>query len=745
MKTKLPKTTVLALLGAMLAVLLAPSVHAAETENDPEQRPKLALVLSGGGARGIAHVGVLKVLEELHVVPDLVVGTSMGAVIGGLYCAGWTPQQIEELVHRIDWEQIFNDSVARKDLSFRRKQDDRPVMVQGRLHFKGLKPVLPSGVIRGQKLELLLRTLEALSVPSSDFDRLPIPYRAVAADIATGEAVVIGSGSLATAMRASMSIPGAFPPVELGGRELVDGGISANLPVGIARTLGAETIIAVDISSPLLSEGEKLGSFLAIYNHLNSLLTASNVERDIALLGPKDVLLRPDLGDISFVAFDRVGEATELGEKEARARADELRRFAVSDEEWAALSKHPTARLNQPIEVDRLRIDNTSRINDKIVRKTVSIHPPESLDTDVMALDLLELYNTRYFGTIAFKIEEDGGENELVIETPEPEYGRGSLQFGIGILDDFEGGSGYHILVRHQLLPANRRGGEWQNIVQVGTRSIAATEFYQPLDAAMMWFVDGSLGFDRETIDLWFDGHPVAEYILDTAKMEVAAGRVLGKWGELRLTAFSGNVHGSPRLGDPDFPSDSERRGGAELGFRVDTVDEVVFPRSGTEVWARYTRSSEALGADNDFEHVWGSVAHSWSFGEFTMTPYLEYGKNLEPADSIVDLFALGGIGRLSGLGADELRGEEVLLARLLAFRRLWHMDVAGLTLQFLAGLSLEAGNTYNRHESISFDSLVMSGAAFVGANTPVGPAYLAYGYADGGRDRWYLVIGDRF
>ena len=255
----------------LLGLVVAPMTIAAEQPSEPAGSPKLALVLSGGGARGIAHVGVLKVLEELNVVPDLVVGTSMGAVVGGLYCAGWSPDELEQLVAQIDWSSVFSDRVARRNLSFRRKQDDRPVMIQTRLHFDGLKPVLPSGVIRAEKLDLILSALEALSIPSTDFDRLTIPFRAVAADLATGDPVVLDSGSLATAMRASMSIPGAFPPVKLGGRELVDGGISANLPVGIARSLGADAIIAVDISSPLVTQ-EDLGSFLAIYNHLNSLL-----------------------------------------------------------------------------------------------------------------------------------------------------------------------------------------------------------------------------------------------------------------------------------------------------------------------------------------------------------------------------------------------------------------------------------------------------------------------------------------
>ncbi len=729
----------------LTAMVFTPVVSSGTEPPAPESPPKLALVLSGGGARGIAHVGVLKVLEELNVVPDLVIGTSMGAVVGGLYCAGWSPTELEKLVKELDWSTIFDDRVTRRERSFRRKQDDRPVMIQARIHFNGFKPVLPSGVIRAEKLNLILNALEAWSVPSTDFDRLPIPFRAVAADLATGEPVVLDSGSLATAIRASMSIPGAFPPVPYGGRELVDGGIAANLPVGIARDLGAEAIIAVDISSPLLHEGQELGSFLAIYNHLNSLLTASNVDRDVALLDENDLFIRPDLGNISFVEFDRAPELVTLGEKATRSHAAALRRFAVEERQWAVFADRPRAQLDQPIQIDSVHLENESSIDDRIVRSALSIDPPETLDAEKLGQELLELYNSRYFGSIGFMIDQSPEGNTLVVETPPPPHGRGSLQFGIGFLDDFRGGSGYLLLARHQFLPANRRGGEWQNMIQLGTDSLVATEFYQPLDAGMRWFVEPSAGFGRSLFEFWDDGQPVAEYVIDTARLNLAAGRVLGKWGEIRLTAFTSEVSGSPRIGDPSFPSDQEIRGGGELEFRIDTVDEVAFPNSGSEVRARYTQSSDALGAESDFKHVWVAAEHAWSTGKYTLVPYLEYGENLLTSNNVLDLFGLGGIGRLSGLGTDELLGEKVALARLLTYRRLWRMEVAGLRVRFLAGLSLEAGNTYSRQETVALDSLLTGGAVFVGADTPLGPAYFAWGFTEGGRDRFYFAIGDHF
>jgi NTE family protein len=521
--------------------------------------------------------------------------------------------------------------------------------------------------------------------------------------------------------------------------------VAANLPVGIAKDLGATAVIAVDISSPLVSAEEELGSFMKIYTQLNNLLTVQNRDRDVALLGPEDLLIQPELGDISFVSFDRVHDAALIGEQAALARADELRRYAVNDERWEEFGRRERARPKDPIEIDSVRLENTSRVHDRMITDALDIEPPTAIDGIELGLDLLGLYDTRNFGVVGFRIEQEDGGRTLVVETPPPAWGRGSLQFGIGFLDDFDGGSSYHLQLRHQLLTANRRGGEWQSFFQVGTEGIVASEFYQPLDVAMRWFVVPSIEYRRRTQELWVEGDAFTQYQVKTTEARLAAGRVLGRWGELRLGAFTSDNRGSPRIGLPVYPSFAEHRGGVELGFRVDARDEVVFPRAGTEVNAFYTRSSEALGADTEFERVWAAGSHAWSLGKYTLVPYLEYGENFEEAQSLLDLFALGGIGRLSGLGEQELLGEKVALARLVGYRRLWRLDLAGIKLRLFAGLSLEAGNTYDREASITWESLITGWGVFVGANTPLGPAYLSYGRAEGGRDRVYFAIGERF
>ncbi|MEJ2581485.1 MAG: patatin-like phospholipase family protein [Acidobacteriota bacterium] len=729
-------------LSCMIAALATvPSLAVASEE------PKLVLVLSGGGARGIAHIGVIRVLEELHIAPDLIVGTSMGSIIGGLYAAGWSPDEMEEIVRAIDWEQIFTDRVERKHRSFRRKQDDRPVMIQGRIHFDGFKPVLPSGVIDGQRLEAALRSIEALSVQATDFDNLPIPYRAVAADISSGEAVVISSGSLATAMRASMSVPGVLPPVEIADRKLVDGGITANLPIGIAQDLGAKRIIAVDISSPLLDEeGERLGSFMSIYNHLNSLLTARNRERDVALLQPDDALIIPDLGDISFVSFDRVQEAVAIGEEAARLQIDELRQFSATDARWSEFDGRERARGLESLEIDRIRLENSSGVDDRLVRKALTIRPPEIFDWKSLGSDILDLYNTRYFGVVDFginEIEEDM--HELVLRTPPPPQGRGTLQFGVGFLDDFDGGSTYHVQTRHQFIPANRRGGEWETTLQLGTVFGARTSFYQPLDWGMKWFVEPSLTYELGTQEIWLLGQALADYKFRSVDARIAAGRTLGKWGEFRLSVFTGDNRGSPRIGLPEFDSESAGRGGGEARFRVDTEDSVVFPRVGANFDLRYSLSSESLGSDTGFEQIWGKASYAWSFGENTIVPSVEYGENRKPLDSFFNVYFLGGLFRLSGLGNKELFGDSIALARLVGYRRMFQFEAAGLKFKIYVGLSLEAGNAYFDGQEISWNSMLKGGSVFVGGDTFIGPIIFAYGRTEGNRDRFYLAIGDTF
>ena len=720
-------------------------VGAAESEDaeTPPAQPRVVLVLSGGGARGAAHIGVLKVLEELRVPVDMVVGTSMGSIVGGLYAAGWSPEDIESLLLKVDWAQIFSDKVERSNLSFRRKQDDYPYLIQTRLRFKGFKPYIPPSVLGGQRLELLMRSIEMYSTGETDFDRLPIPYRAVACDLATGEAVVIDRGSLATALRASMSIPAAFPPVELDGRTLVDGGSAANFPVGIAQGLGAQHLIGVDISSPLGDEG--LDSVFGVYGQLSSILIAGNRDVDTRRMRPSDVLIVPELGDLSFIAFDRAAEAVGLGEQAARAKVDALRQFAVSDEEYAAFQqRHRRQTIERPV-IDEVTLVNTSPVADELIERHLHVETGEPLDYQQLSDNLINLYNLGYFGLIRTGLDRSEGGHSLVIETPDARHGRASLQFGLSFANDFEGDSRHAFAVRHRLLALTRRGGEWQNVFQVGHTSLLGSELYLPFDYDMTWFASPYVERRETTTPIWSDGEQVAEYRVDRLLARLDLGRVLGQWGEVRLRAIASSNDGETRIGASGLPDAEADLSGVELGFRVDTLDAPVFPTRGLRVNAHYGEGLDALGSDEEYQNAFLAVDGAMSWKGLTFEPRLELGSNFHDDVSFFNLYRLGGFRRLSGLGQGELIGKHSALATFAVFQELTEIRIASAKVRAFAGITLEAGNTFASDDGITWDALRTGGSVFVGVETSAGPAYLAWGYTDGGRDRISFTFGQSF
>jgi NTE family protein len=705
---------------------------------------KVALVLSGGGARGAAHVGVLKVLKEMHIPVDLIVGTSMGSIVGGLYAAGWEPDEIEEMLNSLNWGNVFVDQVPREDKTFRRKKDDDVFMIAGRLRFNGWRPYLPPAVLSGQRLELLLRSLEIQSTSETDFDKLPVPFRAVAADLATGEAVIIGEGSLATAMRASMSIAGVFPPVELAGKKLVDGGAVANLPIRIARELGAERIIAVDITSPLL-EQKKLGSMLSIVNQMGGLLTNGNRLEDIHSLRTGDVLIQPDLGDMTFTDLQRAGEAVDIGEKAARAMAASLAPFAVDEATYSRFEAKHHRRPQEELYVHDVKLYNDSWVDDRLVEKRLPDQAGRTFDEATIREGTLRLAGLDYFGVIQVDLEGEGERKDLIVRTPIKPYGKNSLQFGFSFRDDFHGENGYSLAARHLLLAANRRGGEWENVGQIGDRALLRSTFYQPLDWGMKWFASARGEALRQDQTLWQDDDPVADFRIETNGGRVDLGRVLGDWGDVSLGGFYARNTGHVRVGEPLIPDYRERDAGLRLSFRVDTLDATIFPKEGTRATAWYSRSLEGFGADVDRAQAYLSAGHAWSFGRNTLVPAVEALKTIDGTVTLVSSYDLGGIFRLSGLGEKQLLGDSGGLAQLGYYRELTRLDLGALTSRVYAGASVETGNVYASGEKITLDSLRHGGSLYLGAQTAIGPAILGIGFADGGERRIYFMLGQRF
>src|SRR5512145_453114 len=306
----------LLILWMVPGVLLLPAIDAQAGQPVADGQPRVGLVLSGGGARGMAHVGVIRVLEEMKIPVHCIAGTSMGAIVGGLYAAGMSPDEMEKMVTSMEWNEAFRDKPPPSELSFRRKKDAADYLINFDLGFKDGGFSIPMGLLQGQNLNLMLKTMLFHTEGIDDFNKLNIPFRAMATDIETGDAVILDKGDLVKAIRASMSIPALFAPVEINGKLLVDGGIANNLPVDIARQMGADVLIVVDISTSL-SRRKQLTSSVEITSQLTSILVQRNTADQIRTLYQTDILIRPDMGDIGSGDFFRAAEAVAAGRKKA--------------------------------------------------------------------------------------------------------------------------------------------------------------------------------------------------------------------------------------------------------------------------------------------------------------------------------------------------------------------------------------------------------------------------------------------
>jgi NTE family protein len=476
----------------LAAAIALPLIVAAPTggylAEAPAPRTRIGLVLSGGGARGFAHVGVLEVLEELRIPIDLIAGTSMGAVVGGLYAQGLSPRELVSVVEDIDWTTAFDDAPPRRELSFRRKRDDFDFLTNLRLYIKDWRIALPKGLIEGQKITNILGELTLPAATVRDFDELAIPFRAVASDADTGEAVILADGSLARAIRASMAIPGIFSPVELDDRLLVDGGVSKNLPVDVARDLGADVIIAVDIgTSPADSPG--VTSALSIGGQTLTVLMYRNTREQIALLGAGDVLIQPDMSGITTASFEKGREGIERGAAATRSMAAALNRFSVSREAFDAWLERRAAVPRAPPVIDSVRLDNRSPLSDRVIQRRLHAQTGEPLDVKRLQGDLAALYGEGVFDRVIFSVDETERGRELVVHAIGKETGRNFLRFGLNLETNFQSESLFNLGVLGTRMPVNGLGAELRTRVQVGENSGAQAEYYQPLDYGSRFFV----------------------------------------------------------------------------------------------------------------------------------------------------------------------------------------------------------------------------------------------------------------
>jgi len=724
--------------GMEVAYAAAPA-NPGDFQNVPK-RPKIGLVLAGGGAKGAAHVGVLKVLEEMHIPIDVVVGTSMGAVVGGLYASGMSPQEIEQKIQGIDWQDVFQDSPKREERSFRRKTDDRIYVFKAKAGFNNGQIELPPGFIRGQKFDLELNRLTQPVALISDFDKLPIPFRAVATDLETGQEVDLKSGSLPRAIRASMAVPGAFDPVEIDGKILVDGGITNNVPVSVARSMGADVVIVSDLGSALYTRKQLTSGVQVGFQMINFLFALNSLEQ-IKSLRDQDVHISVKLGDIGAMSFDRIKETIPLGEQAARNASESLRRYSLSDRDYRQyLAKRSKPSDDRPV-IRFVRIDNQSRVGDDVIRSYVDVKPDAPLDVDALDAGIQRLYGLDIFESVRYELVEEDGKQGLLLHAKEKSWGPGFLQGGMITSSNFKGDVAFRLGVTYTLTQINALNGEWRVGAQVGDEPGIFTEIFQPLDPGARNFAFGKLGYLTRNTNIYdVDGHNTAKYHTRLGELEFGVGRQFGTWGELRLGYLRQGGTTGVSTG-PDAPDYRFNVGSGFVRILSDKLDSLDFPTIGHYGVAEWRVSNRALGSDGNYEQIRLGFLKAHTWGRNTVIGSINLGTTPDDNAPTESLFRLGGFLNVSGFEPDRLTGQHTGLARVVYMRRINDIRLA----KAYAGASLEWGNVWQSASDISFNDTIFAGSVFVGVDSPVGPLYLGYGRNDTGEGSVYLFLGPLF
>ena len=703
-------------------------------------RPKIGLALGGGGAKGAAHIGVLKVLEEQNIPVDYIAGTSMGAIVGALYASGLTAGELEKVITAIDWKDVFTGDPDRRDIDSRRKKEDFDNLTGLSVGIRDGKVVMPKGLIKDQKVNVLFETLMLHTSGIDDFDKLPIPYRAVAADLETGEMVVLKGGRLADAARASMSVPGAFPPIELDGRLLIDGGIVRNVPVDIVREMGADIIICIDLDKPMATRKD-LGGSLAILNQMIDIMMKKNVREQVRNLGPQDVYINPDLGELGSGDFDKAEEISRIGEKSALEKIDSLKRYSVSDSEYATFTARHRREMVKEVKVAsvKIEVEGESRISPDYVASRLTVKPGDTIDVEQMKNQAGIVYGTGDFERVDMQVQKQEDGYDLVVKAREKSWGPNYLRFGVALENDFKGSSSYNILADYTRRWINSMGAEWKTKVNLGSPSGIYSEFYQPLSINRLFFISPHVEWKQDPIDV-YDGHKrLAEYRITSYEGGVDFGIQPWMYGEARVGLQFGNFRASRMSGEVDLPTKRATRGAIVVQGRLDQLDNVNFPNEGYLAQFRSISSLEALGSDDEYNKLEGNILGAFTFRKQTILAALSAGTYLGKELPFYDTVTLGGIFNLSGLSTGQLRGQTMAIGKLITYHKVGSSFIGDLYF----GGSIESGNVWTKEEKqFDLSNLRLAGSVFVGYDTIFGPLYLAFGHTDGGYNAGYFYLG---
>ncbi|AWA90471.1 TPA: serine protease [Vibrio parahaemolyticus] len=755
-------------LWVSLFLIATPSVAQVKNEDTPT-RPRVAVVLAGGGAKGAAHIGVLKALEEMHIPVDIITGTSMGAYVGGLYATGMSADEIESFIYSVDWNSGYRDRVDRSQRRVRDKEYEDRYQITTDLGLRFGEVRAPTGVVQGQNMLRVLRETTGNLGRFESFDELAIPYRSVATDILELDEVVIGNGYLVDAMMASMSVPGALPPYKLNGHMLVDGGVVNNMPVDVARAMGADVVIAVDISTDYKTEDDFTGLF-TVADQLSNYLVRRSTQQQVETLQEHDVYIRPNVGQMETVEFDKMPWAFQSGYDITREMESKLAGLRLSNAEYQKYIDHKQEVRKKLVYgddrvVDEIVIVNNTHYSDVLLTNRLELETGRKIETAEIEKAVENLYALDRFELITYHFEEVDGSNLLVFDVNEKSWGPNYLNFRFFLEDDFDTDSQYGIGMSTNFTNLNSHGAEMALNVEMGTDKLIEAELYSPVLSSQEFFVAGKVAYSSEGRNL-----PVSDDDSSLSSVndflpvsytefvsEIAIGIQPTLWQELRLGGrySSGSIELSTlaSVGNLDF----ERRG-LFANYRLDTLDDFAFPTRGLLVDLEYLvshdTSPEEIGQSKPKDIVEDTVYEidarfkgAMSYQRHTLVGQAEYSFVQSKNSSItLDPRELGGFLHLSGIPRNSLIGQNLFFSSLV-YRYKWFDNDFGLfEAPVYVGASLEHGGTWSDNDlKLNEAPLYNAASIFFGVDSPIGPIMLAYGRTEQDMEAVYLIVGTSF
>ncbi len=703
-------------------------------------RPKIGLALSGGGARGIAHIGVLKELERLNIPVDYIAGTSFGAAVGAMYASGYSIEDLEKYAKEIDWQGSFKDDVDRRKKSFRRKQDDRIFISELSIGLDAEGTKLPAGVVTGQSIRLILRKLLSPVSYIQNFDQLAIPYRAVTTDLVTGEEVVLKEGSLVTAVAASMAIPSVMVPVENQGHLLVDGGMSNNLPISVVREMGADIVIAVDISTPYSSR-EQIQDVLDVTGQLTNFLTRKNTQQQIDSLTDLDILIVPDLAGNDSSDFSKIQELIDKGELAAK-QTKPLVNLSLPQ----IFKKKQQARLTQQIDlcteiIQQIRLVNNSGFNSDLIIKQMNVKKGDVLDISKIEADVDAIYGLGHFSTVGYQVVYEKNLPVLIITTNEKSWGPNYLQLGLSFSSSNDIDNSLSLDASYLMTHINQLNGELRSTVSIGSDNEFHIDWYQPLGFAHNIFTNPVVSWSQRQFNLFEGKQLTAEYIINSTNFDWSFGTELGSWGEFRLGSHWINGNSKLKVGDPIYDEFNFKDQLLFGQFSVDTLDNLFFPQDGFYLSTKWQWADPNWGSEFDYKQSINSLVYAFKRDENALVFGAKYNRTFDDNLPIHSKFRSGGFLNLGGYELNQLTHDNFILSYLLYSYQ--YKPVEFVPVYF--GLAIEKGQGWDGDRQFYWRDMVNAYSVYFGADTPLGPFYLSYGKNDAGQSSFYILFDKVF